>query len=198
MNQIPSPAQSRVPSEGGTFCRRMRLHAPDVADHMLRVGELALRVASMAGLTSVQRRRAGLAGGLHDVGKLAVPRQILEKAEPLSSSERALVRGHSLVGAGLLAESDRLAAVAGIVRAVHERWDGAGYPDGLAGEEIPVEARLIAVCDAWDAMTQCRGDRVPLSGSGALAELERGAGSQFDPTMVGAFTSVVLGTWPFN
>jgi two-component system, cell cycle response regulator len=176
----------------------MLLHAPDVADHMVRVGELALRVASMAGLTSAQRRRAGLAGGLHDVGKLAVPRQLLEKAGPLSSSERAIVRAHSLAGARLLAADDRLAAVAGVVRAVHERWDGAGYPDGLAGAEIPVEARLIAVCDAWDAMTQRRAHRVPLSGSDALAELERGAGSRFDPAMVETFTSVVTGAWSLD
>jgi HD-GYP domain-containing protein (c-di-GMP phosphodiesterase class II) len=195
MNEISIPPPGLAHPEGGGLRQRLRLHAPDVADHMIRVRDLALRVAAAAGLSSSQRRTVGLAAGVHDVGKLGVPWRVLEKPGPLSPHERRLVQQHSVVGARLLLADVRLAPVAGVVRAVHERWDGRGYPDGLGGEEIPVEARVIAVCDAWDAMTQWRSYRVPLRGTMALAELDRGAGSQFDPVMVEALSGLVTGTW---
>jgi HD-GYP domain-containing protein (c-di-GMP phosphodiesterase class II) len=118
------------------------------------------------------------------VGKLAVPDEILQKQGPLDEREWAFVRQHTLVGERILRASPALRSVASIVRSTHEQWDGGGYPDGLAGEEIPLAARIICACDAYTAMTSIRPYRPALTPNEALNELMRLAGSHFDANVV--------------
>jgi len=127
------------------------------------------------------------AAELHDVGKVAIPDAILHKPGPLDEFEWQMMRGHTLVAERIVGAVVPLRAIAGLVRSSHERWDGSGYPDGLAGEEIPLAARIIAVADAWDAMTTDRPYCDGLTHEAALAELEACAGTQFDPAVVAAF-----------
>src|SRR2546421_39461 len=127
------------------------------------------------------------AAELHDVGKLAIPDSILNKPGPLDQEEWAFMRRHTLIGERIVASAVSLREAAPIVRATHERWDGAGYPDGVGGEQIPLAARIIAVCDAFDAMVTTRPYRIGMSPEDALAELRRCAGTQFDPAVVDAF-----------
>ena len=127
------------------------------------------------------------AAELHDVGKMAIPDEILQKPGPLTQDEWAFVRRHPLVGERILSVAPALLPVAKIVRSCHERWDGSGYPDGVAGEEIPLGARIVAVCDAFDAMINPRPYRAARSVEEALQELRACSGTQFDPTVVAAF-----------
>jgi HD-GYP domain-containing protein (c-di-GMP phosphodiesterase class II) len=117
--------------------------------------------------------------------------ELLTKPGRLTPEEYVEVQQHSMIGFTLLTRIPLLAQIAPLVRAVHERWDGRGYPDGLSGFEIPVEARIVAVCDAWHAMRYDRPYRRALTRSAALSELETGAGAQFDPDVVSAFISTV-------
>jgi HD-GYP domain-containing protein (c-di-GMP phosphodiesterase class II) len=128
-----------------------------------------------------------LAGSLHDLGKLAIPEEILRKPSALNESERLVLQRHPQIGYRML-ESLGVEPIAEWVLHHHERWDGSGYPDGLRAEQIPLGARIIFVADAFDAMTSERVYRKPLSERDAVAELERCAGSQFDPTVVDAFS----------
>jgi HD-GYP domain-containing protein (c-di-GMP phosphodiesterase class II) len=132
------------------------------------------------------------AAALHDVGKAAIPDAVLEKPGPLDEEEWAVMRSHTLIGERILAAAPALARAAELVRSSHERFDGTGYPDGTAGDAIPLAARIIAVCDAFDAMTTPRPYRpTPLSTDEALAELREGGGTQFDSAVVAAFESAV-------
>jgi two-component system, cell cycle response regulator len=160
--------------------RALGQHAADVA-------ELAQPVARRLGLADDELRRVQQVAELHDVGKFAIPDAILDKPGPLTSDEWELVRRHPVVGQRIVAAAPALADIADLVRATHERVDGGGYPDGLAGEDIPLVARVVAVCDAFDAMTSSRPYRPALSVDEALAELRRCAGTQFDPAVVAAF-----------
>src|SRR5206468_2174397 len=155
--------------------------------HSERVSDLAARVATRLGLEPEQVELTRLAGSLHDLGKLAIPEEILRKAGALTDSERLVLERHPQIGFRML---DRLGVdpVADLVLHHHERWDGAGYPDGLSGEGIPLGARIIFVADAYDAMTSDRIYRPRRSKDAALAELRRCAGTQFDPGIVAAFT----------
>ena len=129
---------------------------------------------------------------LHDIGKLAVPDSILLKPGPLDASEWEVVRQHTLAGERIVGRVPGLDVVADAVRASHERWDGLGYPDGLAGHEIPLAARIVAVADAYAAMTTPdRPYREPLSPAEAEDEVIRCAGTQFDPVVVEAFLAVL-------
>jgi diguanylate cyclase (GGDEF)-like protein len=154
--------------------------------HSERVGELAAKVAKRRGLDAEQVELTRLAGSLHDLGKLAIPEEILRKPGTLTDSERLVLERHPQIGFRML-DSLGVDPVADLVLHHHERWDGAGYPDGLRGEEIPLGARIIFVTDAYDAMTSDRIYRPKLSSQAALAELERCAGTQFDPGIVAAF-----------
>jgi len=154
--------------------------------HSERVGELAAKVATRLGLSAEQVELTRLAGSLHDLGKLAIPEEILRKPGTLTDSERLVLERHPQIGFRML-DSLGVDPVADLVLHHHERWDGAGYPDGLRGEEIPLGARIIFVTDAYDAMTSDRIYRPRLSSQAALAELERCAGTQFDPGIVAAF-----------
>jgi HD-GYP domain-containing protein (c-di-GMP phosphodiesterase class II) len=127
---------------------------------------------------------------LHDIGKIGVRREVLNKPGGLEPSERGEVEQHTLIGERILAPIEFLAPIRPIVRHAHERWDGSGYPDGLAGEDIPLGARIVFACDAYDAMTTDRPYRAALTDPEARDELRRGAGKQFDPEVVEALLKV--------
>ena len=156
-------------------------------DHSDRVGDLAARVAKRVGLNPEQVELIRLAGQLHDLGKLAIPEELLRKPGALTDSERLVLERHPQIGFRML-DSLGVDPVAELVLHHHERWDGAGYPDGLAGERIPLGARIIFVADAYDAMVSDRVYRAARSTDSAIAELRRCAGTQFDPAIVSAFT----------
>ena len=128
---------------------------------------------------------------LHDVGKLAVPDDILRKAGPLTPDEKAFIRQHTIVGERILSAAPVLQQVAALVRSTHEHWDGTGYPDGLVGEAIPLTARIVAASDAYTAMREMRAYREAVPEPEALRELRRCAGHQFDPQVVAALASVI-------
>ena len=153
--------------------------------HSARVADLAARVAARLGLDQEQIELARLAGSLHDLGKLAIPEEILRKPGPLTGPERLVVERHPQIAFRML-DSLGIEPVADWILHHHERWDGRGYPDRLPGAEIPLGARIIFVVDAYDAMTSDRVYRGRLTHADALAELERCAGTQFDPGVVAA------------
>jgi two-component system, cell cycle response regulator len=155
------------------------------------VQDLAAGVARRLGLSDVDTEAVRLGALLHDVGKLAIPDRILEQGGPLDEAEWAFMRRHTVIGQRILEGAPALHDVALLVRSSHERHDGRGYPDGLRGHDIPCGARIIAVCDAFDAMTRERPYRAALPADAALAELQRGAGTQFDPAVVAAFAAVL-------
>jgi len=155
--------------------------------HSIRVAELAGTVAARLRWSEERVQLVRLGGTLHDVGKVAVPATILSKPGPLTPAELAQVRAHPSVGVRLLAREEAARPALGCVLYHHERWDGGGYPTGLAGADIPVEARLLAIADAYDAMTSDRPYRPALAPEAALEEVDRCAGSQFDPELATAF-----------
>ena len=163
----------------------------DLVRHLSRVAMLAGKTGVRLGMSADEIARIRLAAELHDIGKAAVPRVILEKTGPLDAKELAYLRQHSVIGERILAAAPALMNVAPIVRATHERADGAGYPDGLRLEQIPMAARVIAVVDAFDAMTSARPYQRRRTDAEARAELHRAAGSQFDPAVVDAFIAVL-------
>jgi HD-GYP domain-containing protein (c-di-GMP phosphodiesterase class II) len=169
----------------------LRSHHSGTADHSNRLAVHCRRVGLELGLRADLVFELELVAILHDIGKLAVPDTILDLPRPLNSRERAMVRSHTIHGAEILAEIAGLAHLAPFVRASHERWDGTGYPDGLSGDAIPLGARIIAVCDAFHAMTEDRVYRRALSVEGAMAEIQRCAGTQFDPRAASALLSVL-------
>jgi HD-GYP domain-containing protein (c-di-GMP phosphodiesterase class II) len=156
------------------------------ACHGEDVAVLAERVALRMSLSSAQARDVRYAAMLHDLGKVAVPSEILLKPGPLTDEEWATMRSHAAIGGELVGRIDAFAHLAPAVRASHERWDGAGYPDGLAGEEIPLVARIIAACDTYDAIVTDRPYRPARSAHEACAELGRVAGAQLDRRVVDA------------
>jgi HD-GYP domain-containing protein (c-di-GMP phosphodiesterase class II) len=156
------------------------------ATHGEDVAELAERVAERVGLAAVQARDVRLAAMLHDVGKIAVPSEILLKPGPLTEEEWVTMRSHAAVGGDLVARIDAFSHLAPSVRASHERWDGGGYPDGLSGKAIPLAARIISACDTYDAIITDRPYRPARSRQEACVELQRVAGSQLDAEVVSA------------
>jgi len=158
--------------------------------HSARVTALAEEVARRLGWSPEQLATLRIGGPLHDIGKLAVSDEVLRKEGRLEPDELDQIRQHPTIGARILLRMAALRDAIPYVLYHHERWDGSGYPSGKAGEEIPVEARLLAVADAFDAMTSDRPYRRALSREEALAEVERCAGTQFDPTIARAFLEV--------
>jgi len=162
----------------------------ELAHHLAGVADLAEAVGRRLRVPPEQLQTIRQAAELHDVGKLAIPEEILSKPGSLTEAEWEFVRRHTLIGERILAAAPALGSAAKIVRATHERWDGSGYPDALAGEAIPLGARIISVCDAFDAMTSHRPYAPALSHAEALRELLRCADTQFDAEVVNAFTAV--------
>jgi two-component system, cell cycle response regulator len=161
--------------------------APDVAAHMERTARLARLVALEARLGDPLHRLVVRTARLHDVGKLAIPPWVREKAGPLSETERRIMRSHPVTGQSILERKPGLSALGVLVRATHERWDGTGYPDRLKGSSIPLPARIVTVCDAFDAMTKPRPYSPSMTIDKALEELDRCSGAQFDPGIVKVF-----------
>jgi HD-GYP domain-containing protein (c-di-GMP phosphodiesterase class II) len=182
------------PPTTGAFLRALILalrnnHDRATGEHGERTCALAVRAAVELGLKDLSRVRH--IAVLHDVGKLGVPRSILHKPSELSETEWRVMRRHPAMGANLLRSIAGFGPVRTAILAHHERFDGRGYPLGLAGTRIPIEARLICVVDAYDAMTSERPYRSALSHAEAIERLNRGAGTQFDPAMVEAVESVL-------
>jgi diguanylate cyclase (GGDEF)-like protein len=163
---------------------------PDLGEHADDVVSDVERLALAAGLDEQEVKVIAKAGDLHDVGKVGIPDAIITKAGPLTSQEWKFMHQHTVMGEQILmAAGPSMAPLAPLVRASHERWDGNGYPDGLAGEEIPVGARIIAICDSFSAMMTDRVYKPAMSMSDALTELRRCAGTQFDPHLIDLFCS---------
>jgi HD-GYP domain-containing protein (c-di-GMP phosphodiesterase class II) len=162
------------------------------AEHSRSVVELARGVAQELGMDEFELQELEFAALLHDVGKIAIPKEILHKPAALTDSEFEVMKTHTIEGQFML---DRIGGLLGrvgeVVRSCHERWDGKGYPDGLKGEDIPLPARVVFVCDAYNAMTTNRPYRAALSHEQAIAELVSNAGTQFDPQVVAAMLRVV-------
>ena len=164
---------------------------PELAERFEIAAGLVEAVSQRMGLPSDQRGQLQQAAELHDVGKVAIPDAILHKPGPLDAEEWAFVRRHTLIGERIIGAVPALAEAAKLVRATYERFDGGGYPDGLAGEQIPLGSRIIAVCDAFTAMTHQRPHASQLTAEQAVAELHRCAGEQFDPQVVAVLARVV-------
>ena len=160
--------------------------------HSRGVVELSLSVSDRLGLGPSQRRNVEFAALLHDVGKIAVPKEIINKPGPLDDAEWEVMRRHTIEGERMLKRiGGVLAEVGRIVRASHEDFDGSGYPDGLVGEAIPIEARIVTCCDAFSAMTTTRSYRKAMPTADALAELRRCSGTQFDPDVASVLVDLV-------
>jgi two-component system cell cycle response regulator len=171
--------------------RTLSERRPDLHVRLRDVGELALAVGRELHMGPEGLDEVARAAELHDVGKIAVPDAILDKPGPLDPVEWSFMRRHPLIGERILLAAPALRPVARLVRSSHERWDGSGYPDGLSGDEIPLGARVVAVCDAFNAMTTDRPYRETVSEHDAIEELRACAGTQFDPMVVEAFCRVV-------
>jgi HD-GYP domain-containing protein (c-di-GMP phosphodiesterase class II) len=160
--------------------------------HSRGVVELSLAVADRLHLDGRRRRNVEFAALLHDVGKIAVPNEIINKTGPLDDAEWEIMRRHTIEGERMLNRvGGVLAEVGTIVRASHEDFDGSGYPDGLSGDQIPIEARIVTCCDAFSAMTTTRSYRKAMSTEAAVTELKRCAGTQFDPDVVAVLVELI-------
>jgi diguanylate cyclase (GGDEF)-like protein len=175
----------RLPDE--MLLQALYERSPALRDHVGEVVDMAQTVGVAAGLRGIALEELRLAARLHDVGKLAIPDAVLHKPGPLDVAEWAFIKEHTVIGERILVAASGWRRTAMIVRATHERWDGQGYPDGLAGDAIPLAARIIAVCDAFSAMTSKRPYRLSATTEQALDELRRCAGTQFDPEVVRVF-----------
>ena len=161
--------------------RIMHAKQPSLQDHSSEVAELCLRVGRRLRMTAEELDELARAAELHDVGKVGIPDAILEKPAALNEAEWEFMHQHTVLGERILSAAPALRPVAVIVRATHERWDGRGYPDGCAGDAIPLGARIIAACDAYDAMTTDRCYRAGIGHEGACEELRREAGAPVRP-----------------
>jgi putative nucleotidyltransferase with HDIG domain len=170
--------------------RAIEARDPYTRGHSSRVTDMAEAVARALGWSEERIASLRVGGPLHDIGKLAVSDEVLCKEGRLDDDELAQIREHPKIGAKLLLRVTALREAIPYVLYHHERWDGTGYPSGKRGEEIPVEARVLAIADAFDAMTSDRPYRNALSREDALAEVERCAGTQFDPMIARVFLEV--------
>jgi putative nucleotidyltransferase with HDIG domain len=180
--------------QGTTYLLGDMIEADDAytGSHSRDVVELVLAVADRLGLDADEQRMAEFTALLHDVGKMRIPATIINKPGPLDDEERALINTHTILGQEMLERAGGLLGEVGpLVRSCHEHWDGNGYPDGLAGEDIPLVARIVCTCDAWSAMRTDRSYRRALSEDAATEELLRCAGTQFDPRVVEALVAVL-------
>jgi diguanylate cyclase (GGDEF)-like protein len=184
--RVPAGTQSK-----DVLLRALAERYPDLGDHLDGVAASVGDVARALGLDDEEIEYVCQAAELHDIGKVAIPETILLKPGPLDDAEWEFMRSHTIIGERIISAAPALAQVARMVRSTHERWDGDGYPDGLAGERIPLGSRIIAVCDSFDAMVTERPYSAARNFEEALAELVRCAGTQFDPGVVAAFVAQV-------
>jgi len=187
--------RSRTIEDNGRWLRHavdrladeLRCHHQPTADHSHRLARATRRLADRLGLDALLATESELVAIVHDVGKLAVPSELLDHVGPLTTRQRDVLRGHAVAGAEILTHRAGLEHLAPAVRHVHEAWDGSGYPDRLAGEEIPLLARIVGVVDAYDAMTNDRAYRPALGPVEARLRLADSAGRQFDPAVATAY-----------
>jgi len=182
------------------FAAAIELRNQETGDHVERVGTMCALVAAELGWDEKRSHALQLASVLHDVGKIAIPDRLLLKAGPLTLEERGQMERHTTIGFRILdgSSSELLALAAQVALHHHERFDGLGYPQGLSGEQIPLEARIVAVVDVFDALTSNRPYRLAFTLEAALGVLRDGCGSQFDAEVVSAFERIlpdVLGLW---
>jgi two-component system cell cycle response regulator len=185
----PRSAESQTRN---VLLRVLREREPGLAEHFESVARFAVALGQSLGMEAEELDEVARAAELHDIGKMAIPEEILHKPGPLTELEMDLIRKHTIIGERILAAAPAMAPVGRLVRASHERWDGRGYPDGLAGEDIPLGARIVTICDAFATMTAKRPYRGAMSAEEALAELRQGSGSQFDPRLVEEFCERVF------
>lgn len=176
----------------GVLLRVLHEREPELERHLDGVARLASIFGRQINLDAEEIDVLGRAAELHDIGKIAIPDEILHKDGKLTDEEWEMMRKHPKIGERVLEAAPALGPVAKLVRSTHERWDGEGYPDRLAGREIPLGARAILICDAYNAMTEGRPYRAPMSSEEAVEELRRGAGTQFDPELVRTFAEKVV------
>jgi two-component system cell cycle response regulator len=186
---------SRRPKAGGeveaVLIRVVNQRAPELGEHANAVKALAMAIGKDIGLPPGELAALSRASELHDVGKIAIPDAILNKPTKLNEEEWEFMRQHTILGERIVAAAPSLASVGRLIRASHERWDGGGYPDGLSGEQIPLAARIMFACDAYDAITTERPYSPALGPESALEELRRCAGTQFDPEVVASLERVL-------
>ncbi len=183
----PGPSGPDAETVVGRWLRTLQAHDPETVGHCWRVRRHALRLAVALGLGRGACRQLALAAVLHDVGKVEVPRAVLQKPGRLTAEESLRVQRHPAAGERLLAADVRDPVVLAAIRHHHERHDGAGYPDRLRGESVPLLARVLALADCYDAMRSDRPYRPGLSWAAALAAVRQGAGTQFDPRLTAVF-----------
>jgi HD-GYP domain-containing protein (c-di-GMP phosphodiesterase class II) len=163
------------------------------SSHARWITDMSILVGRSIGLDREALKRLEFGALFHDIGKIGIPSEILQKPGPLTDAEFEIVKEHPELGEKILAPIDRLADVRPIVRACHERWDGLGYPDGKSGDEIPMESRIVLVCDAFHAMVTDRPYRHRLDPVEAVRRLRESAGTQFDPSVVAEFVRLFEG-----
>lgn len=174
-----------------TIVRAVELWDPHLKGHSQRVTSYCLQLAQHFDLTEEEMSALRLATQLHDAGKIGISERILRKPGPLEPAEWAEIKMHPLRAVELFSAFPSLRKALPIIRAHHERWDGRGYPDGMCGEEIPLEARILAVGDSYDAMTSDRPYRPAISPEQAVKELQRGSGSRYEPRVVATFVETL-------
>jgi putative two-component system response regulator len=174
-----------------SLVRTLEARDPYTSGHSLRVRAHAVGLGQRLGLERLALKRLSLAAKLHDIGKVGLPEGILNKPAPLSADEMSQVRAHPVIGERILAPIIHNRDVLAAIRHHHERFDGAGYPDGLRGTDIPLLARIITIADCFDALTTFRAYRASLSPDAALDSLRRDAGTHFDPALVPVFAEMV-------
>jgi HD-GYP domain-containing protein (c-di-GMP phosphodiesterase class II) len=187
----PSTLASAAQQSSEVLQRALAERDSELGLHLDEVAELVCATALQLGVTPEDLDAARDTALLHDVGKIAIPDAILCKPGPLDYDEWNYMKRHTVIGERIIAAAPALAEVAGYVRSTHERYDGGGYPDGLAGDAIPLISRIVAVCDAYDAMVTDRAYRRALDPGWAVAELCECSGTQFDPAVVDGFLAAL-------
>jgi putative two-component system response regulator len=180
-----------TPTLAGALANAIEAREASLQGHCERLAALAVRLGAELGLGRAELENLRVGAILHDVGKIGIPDRILLKPAPLDPDEMAVMRTHTVIGDGMLEPLELLDGVRPVVRHHHERWDGGGYPDGLAGGEIPVAARIVAVADAIEAMSADRPYRRALPPPDVMRELRAGHGSQWDPAIVDAVIALI-------